>query len=319
MQRSASIDFAKIALAAMVVALHAEIFKETSDYLSFIFVNGFLRIAVPLFFIINGFYFYNIVAKGKPLLPWVKRMATLYAVWMVLYLPFYYPHHPHSIKEDVEFLLKLVIGYHHLWYLAGSLGAGLVLYWVRGWSDAKLLTAAVLLFLLGAAAQYVFNYVDSSHLVLNKLFNNYWLFRNFLLLGFPMYAIGFLIAKGRANALSDSTVLALTVLGVVALFVESSLIYFFHPVRDHFDNCFSLILACPAIFLFVQRRTGTLTTDLYAKVSTVIYFIHPYFIFALMGLVGMHTGTVLFLIAIGLSLLASPLVIALDRRLKLLL
>lgn len=319
MQRSASVDFSKIALAAMVVALHTEIFKETSDYLSFVFVNGLLRVAVPVFFIINGYYFYNIVAKGKPLMPWVKRMVTLYVVWMVLYLPFYYPHHPHSLKEDAEFVLKLAIGYHHLWYLAGSLGAGLVLYAVRRWSDAKLLTAAVLLFVIGAIAQYVFNYVNSSHLYLNKLFNNYWLFRNFLLLGFPMYAIGYLIAKGRAAALSDGAVLAWMIVGIVALLAESSAIYLFHPVRDHFDNCASLLIVCPAIFLFVLRRKGTLTTDRYAKISTVIYFIHPFFVFALMGLAGMHTGTVLFAISIVLSLLACVLVIPLDRRLKLLL
>ena len=91
MMRNAYLDYLKVGLAVMVVALHAGIFQEQSAYLSYLFVNGCLRLAVPVFFVINGFFFFNVMNRNKSVFAWINRMLILYVVWMLIYSPFYYP------------------------------------------------------------------------------------------------------------------------------------------------------------------------------------------------------------------------------------
>ena len=57
MARNISLDITKILLACMVVALHVGIFIDLNPVSYQITVNGLFRIAVPIFFIINGFFF----------------------------------------------------------------------------------------------------------------------------------------------------------------------------------------------------------------------------------------------------------------------
>ena len=60
MGRNLSIDVLKIILAIFVVFLHMNFLKETYPLMSFLLVNGIFRIAVPVFLVITGFYFFHI-------------------------------------------------------------------------------------------------------------------------------------------------------------------------------------------------------------------------------------------------------------------
>ena len=55
--RNLSLDYMKVLLAFFIIFIHAGLFYDFDESLSYIFVNGVFRIAVPLFFIINGYYF----------------------------------------------------------------------------------------------------------------------------------------------------------------------------------------------------------------------------------------------------------------------
>lgn len=316
MHRSASVDFFKLLLAFCVVALHAHIFTESSTFLSFIFVNGILRIAVPLFFMLNGYYFYNLLYRKLPVGPWVKRMAFLYALWMVIYAPFYVPTDFHSHIEMMKFLITLVVGYHHLWYLIGTLGAGGVLYFLRKKTDAQIFYTAIVLFAIGVVMQYVFDYGHSTHESINHLFNQDWMFRNFLLLGFPMFALGYLLAKDprRLSIFSRQEAIGFASAGLVLLLIESGGNFFLHRIHDNFDNCAALILVCPFIFMLVLKMPGVLATDKVSKISTVIYFIHPLIISALTSLAFLPLGSSLAIAAVVISLLLAPAALKLNTR-----
>ncbi|HBS7058692.1 TPA: acyltransferase family protein [Klebsiella pneumoniae] len=51
-----SLDTLKLILSVMVVFIHSRIFLDSSLILDAFTSNGFFRVAVPIFFIINGYY-----------------------------------------------------------------------------------------------------------------------------------------------------------------------------------------------------------------------------------------------------------------------
>lgn len=70
MERNISVDILKLVLSFMVVGLHTNFLRDLSFPVGYVLKNGFFRMAVPLFFIINGYYFYNIFTENKKLF-WV--------------------------------------------------------------------------------------------------------------------------------------------------------------------------------------------------------------------------------------------------------
>jgi hypothetical protein len=120
--RSLSIDILKIILAAFVVCLHIHIFRDSFPSVSYVLVNGFFRIGVPVFLIISGYFFFFIDDISR-LKKWSVRILLLYIIWSAVYFPFW--------KEDDNYILNILFGYHHLWYLIGTFFAGLLLFTVR--------------------------------------------------------------------------------------------------------------------------------------------------------------------------------------------
>jgi len=54
MERLKYLDYFKVLLALMVVGLHAEVFGGRESLLGYLLVNGVVRSAVPVYFLING-------------------------------------------------------------------------------------------------------------------------------------------------------------------------------------------------------------------------------------------------------------------------
>ncbi len=103
MGRNLTIDVLKIVLAFFVVFLHMNFLKETLPTLSYVFVNGLFRIAVPIFLVITGFYFFHI-DDFKKLKKWLFRTFILYAIWMLLYISYW--------KDSDQIFLTIIFGYH---------------------------------------------------------------------------------------------------------------------------------------------------------------------------------------------------------------
>lgn len=84
--RNQAIDLMKLILSVFVVLIHAEV--EIGIF------NPFLRMAVPLFFMTSGYYFFQKVGSDKsikeatPILAqFLKRNMKLYGFWFVVLLP----------------------------------------------------------------------------------------------------------------------------------------------------------------------------------------------------------------------------------------
>ena len=264
MGRNLSIDVLKIILAFFVVFLHMNFLKETYPALSYILVNGLFRIAVPVFLVITGFYFFHIDNKVK-LKKWLFRTFLLYAIWMLIYISYW--------KDNEQIWLTVIFGYHHLWYLIGTFFSGIILYFLRNQNSKLLIVLAVGFFLLGYGVQVLGNlhYFKNEN---DSVLNMYLLYRNFLFVCFPFLTIGFLINKHKVDLSEYKNSSPLVILSVLCVVAEAFFNYK-NISSESTDILFSLIFASPLLFLYCQKIYIKTTSKILASFSTAIYVVHP--------------------------------------------
>lgn len=77
-ERNQLADFARVFMAFIVVAIHVNIFYE-HPALNKITVDGFFRIAVPFFLMINGYYFHENISHVESFKKWLKRGIVFFS------------------------------------------------------------------------------------------------------------------------------------------------------------------------------------------------------------------------------------------------
>jgi hypothetical protein len=268
MQRNLANDSLKLILAILVIGLHANLFFDISPLANQLFVNGLTRIAVPTFFVINGYYLSGAIKDKAGFTSWAKRIALGYAFWMAVYSPFYLPALGQAPASIIYNLTRYIIfGYYHLWYLCGLLYAVALLFTLRNKSDKTLAVTALMLFLIGAVIQY---YIFYSGVTLP-----YFVYRHFLFFAFPMVTAGYLIRKGYGSEVSDTKIKNLLFAGFLLLLVEVCIAYIFRVNASGIDIFLSLILIGPMLFIITNRTQKTIGNDHLSKLSSAIYFLHP--------------------------------------------
>jgi len=313
MQRNITLDILKIVLASMVVAMHSGFLDDISNLGHYITVNGFFRIAVPIFVLINGFYFYNNV-KQKTILNWFKRVFFLYLFWMFFYSYFWF-----KLNSPFHTISSFIIGYFHLWYLPGMIAAASILLLLKNLSLKVIITTIIITFFTGVAIQYFGNYHIINNDLTDSIFNRTYVHRNFLLFVFPFFFIGYLINKFNVKEIMSLKLsIVLAAVGLCLLLIESYL-NFIHPLRDGgFDNFVSLILVCPAIFLLAIKFKIPSQNKELSYYATGIYFIHPIFL-RIYPRIFILDETILTFLTIISSGIASYFLIKINRKLKVIL
>ncbi|MDR3272742.1 MAG: acyltransferase family protein [Flavobacteriaceae bacterium] len=261
-ERNLSIDILKLILSFLVVGMHGSIFSDFSPFLSYIFVHGLARIAVPIFLIISGFYFFEIQTK-KQFQKWIKRLFLLYLIWMVVYFKFWF-----SLNYKIT-LENLIFGYWHLWYLIGAVEAFVLLWCIRNLKFQYLLFIAILCAFSGLFLQYNRNYNFTE--IFNPLYKFESAYRNGLFLCFPFVVTGYFINKYKiTKRYKNWTVLLLA--SVFLLIVEACFNY--THGKKGFDILFSLYFLCPLLFLYTSNLKYYSKRKTLSMYSTGIYLTH---------------------------------------------
>lgn len=264
--RSLSIDILKIVLAAFVVGLHMYVLRDSYPSLSYVLVNGLFRVGVPVFLIISGYFFYftdDLLRLKK----WSVRILLLYVIWSVIYFPLW--------KEDDSYLSNILFGYHHLWYLIGTFFSGLLLFALRNLSSKILVSLIVLFFCCG----YTIQFLGNSHYFngeIDTTLNLFPTYRNFLFVCFPFLGMGFLIRKLEIDVKRKPSIWVVIV-SVFLVTFESFLNYsvFNLSQKESIDLLFSLLIACPLLFLYCKNIAVKTDSKILASISTAIYLVHP--------------------------------------------
>ncbi|EJL72993.1 acyltransferase family protein [Chryseobacterium populi] len=307
MRRSLSIDVLKIILAFFVVFLHMHLLRDSYPKLSYVLVNGLFRIGVPVFLIITGYYFYHIDTAGK-LKKWLVRLFLLYALWSVIYIPFW--------KDDDSWILNVIFGYHHLWYLIGTFFAGIILFFLRKKSTVTLAAMSLILFCCGYGIQLLGNLHPFPGKADSTL-NAYPLYRNFLFVCFPFLSIGFLIKKLNTEVkLKPSLFQVLLVTGLVIFEAFCNYQFIGLNKKDSIDLLFSLMIACPLVFLYGKSKVLLSDSKILANLSTAIYLVHPLLMKLMLGRHFSAYETAVFIVVL---LIVSILLVYANRKIKYLL
>ena len=82
-------DGLRILLATLVVAIHTGPFSSLNLQLNSLFVNSVCRIAVPVFFIMNGYYLFSPGISIEKCGNYCLRLFKSYIIWSIVYLPIY--------------------------------------------------------------------------------------------------------------------------------------------------------------------------------------------------------------------------------------
>ena len=315
MERNKSLDALKLVLASMVLGIHTQFCMDISEIGTALTVHGIFRIAVPIFFLINGLYFHRVIVEGR-YLQWTKRFLILYAFWMVFYSYFWLTPLEPTLAGGVQLILTVLFGYLHLWYVSGVIGAGMILFLLRKAPSSVIGISILITYLSGVFVQYAgaFNLFKNS--ALDDLFDNYWAYRNVLLFAYPFFALGFLISKhSMQDFFSTRTTIITIVLGVVFLLLEASLNYLYTNNAGAKDSLLSLLLVCPAVFIFtIKRKTLSKGKEL-ALYASAMYFIHVLFLNAFSKFTHIRE-TKLTMVLIAVSVIAAMFLVKVHKKFR---
>ena len=196
------LDILKAFCTFCIMIIHAPIPGEIGMY-----IEALSRIAVPIFFMITGFFYVDTQAKKKELAQ-IKKMFWLCVYANALYLPWglvLNRHAGESIQAYVSkvFAPKALLEWlvfnqspfsGHLWYLGAILYALMIVYVLNRVCGDKssriLLVAAPFLLLINLALG---NY---SRLLFQREFSSI-LTRNFLFCGIPYFTLGYFLRKRK--------------------------------------------------------------------------------------------------------------------------
>ncbi len=304
--RNLGLDALRILMSVMVIGLHTNWLCALSPLWNQLTVNGLFRAAVPIFFIINGYYLADAFQAGRVRL-WLVRVLRIYLFWTIVYLPAYWPPSHSGATALVAFVANLVLGYWHLWYMAALAMGGAVLWLLRARSGQQLLWIAVGLFAFGMMLEIAKLDVGIPMPVRA--------YRSFLFDALPFLLIGY-VARRDEVYLARSTIWTLAAVGLIALMFECFAQSRFAVSATAPDLHLSLLVLCPAVFLMALNLPFRTSSDRYAKASAAIYFSHLGFM--LLGeRIGLLPGLQLFAFVLLLSGLACWPLIAVSRRFRL--
>lgn len=274
------LDVFKFVAALLILASHCLPLVQ-NDSFNFYYGQWFFRFCVPLFFISSGFFFTSFSQKTK--LKYIKRIAVLYLISNLIYLPQY------ATRDLGATLRNLILGYYHLWYLSALLIALILCYFLekafafRAVRKSYPFLIAVLI-LIGAfydEYQAVFTGLRDTALASGIGEWVEWLggARHALFFALPMILIGkFLYEYREKIRLSSPMCLLLLAASFLLSLLECMMLR--HFGGPYITNDITLVNYFPAVFLFLlsfslrpqaleARNTRTLR-----KVSDIVYVSH---------------------------------------------
>lgn len=292
MVRNTTLDYSKLVLSIMIIILHFPLGEFGEYEVSFFYENVLGRMAVPIFFIINGYYLQNL--NFKKLKKYLTHLIIIYLVWQLFYMPF-------CMRSTFKsFIFDMIVGYEHLWYVSSLIGAAIIFYIYQKISDNKLLlfVISILLFAIG----YV---IQLSYL------HHYFLYRNMFFFAFPFISIGYLIRGIDVQKYKN--------LAYVTLIVALIFSYFeiHHITEAGSDLMISLLIVCPAIFILILAKSKYSESDSYiSDISAGIYFIHV-FLIKMVILIPTNVPIIYFMpFTILLSILFANIIVTANKRIN---
>lgn len=316
-------DVIKFVMAMMIVALHTLLFPDI--------LMPWLRIAVPVFFIISSYFFFKKINKASSqkeaqsyLLKFVKRSGILYLFWfLVLLVPtivlrrwFAEGFLPglgkmaFSILFDSSFVAS--------WFIMANIIGTCIIFYLRRYRIVGLLLGLMLYVICCMSSSWHGAFPDFNRW-LAEAFPGYCFYSSFPASIFWIW-IGEAASRNN-NPGKWQLWLIIAIIGAVMLFAEYRTLMSLQWIRDN-DSLVSLIILCPAIFMLAKSRPATYfeSSIILRKSSIIFYCVHGtiarmiLYYFKTHGNESAQVGVINFCITTTVCILATWLILRLAKR-----
>lgn len=313
-------DVLKIVLSIMIVLIHAKVLPNI--------LYPWLRLAVPLFFVMSSFFLFSKLNKETDTLKqqeiikvFVLRNLKLYLIWFIILLPITL-----DIKKyfvDYSFVKGIIVllrdflfssTFAASWYImALVLGVLLIYYSSRKVRNYLLLIIAMLVyFLITLTSTYQFAFLNGKLLYYYKLM--IVAPHNSFLVGLIWIMIGKLFAEKRINY-NQKINLLIIILSLVMLFLEWTLVKNMVNVVSK-DCYFMLIPLTISVFYYIVNIKPFFFEQslLLRKISTVMYVLHMSMIYILNNYLMIDNKIFILLIVIITGILLTIIIDYLSKK-----
>lgn len=310
MGRNITLDYFKVLFSLLVITIHIP-YAFQSDTFSFWWYisNGLARMAVPFFFIVNGYFFANKIDKPEAIKKYIIHLLIIYTTWFIIYLrPYIYQNEELNIINDLrlDILLETFFwGYFHLWYLPALIG-GIILLVILN----KLIKKSSIIIIV-ITILYIIGYI------LEPYKTSLYSVRNGLFMGLPFIALGYYLNKIDINKIKPQYIIPISAFFLLTLFIESSYAYRTLSTRDIY---LSLLPLCTSIFVLIIKFSKNVPPKKYyyylGYLSSAIYFSHVYIIFKTFTLFSDVSAMERLIIVIFTTIPISIIITYINKRIK---
>lgn len=275
-------DIAKVILCIMIVCLHCSLFPKI--------LFPWLRIAVPLFFMISSYFFFSKVQneeQNKDLLlkKYVNRNIKLYIFWLILFLPFTiiikgYFKKKNIIKGVILFVRDFLFSstFKASWFIMATVIATTIIYITSKYMKEKKIVVWSFIIYLIVCLRSSYMFLINNFDIVRIIFNKYDTIFTSSCTSFPVALIWIVCGKLFAEKKlkwNKKTNLLLFIIGSIGLWIEWVIV---KNISGNFKNdCYIFLLPlCVSIFKYiVELKPTTLKQSKnMRKISTITYASH---------------------------------------------
>ncbi len=279
------LDLLKFILSLMVVAVHTNLFPK--------YLYPWLRLAVPLFFIISS-YLLNIKIinspkeeKWKIIGKYLKRLLLYYLFWFIVLLPFTIDRRAvwfnNGIKNGIIICIKQLLfqsTFVASWYITATIIATPIVYKLsEKINDIFLLIVFIIIYFaccIISSYSYLYQNID----IIKKIISIYTEWFTNPILSFPVAFIfihlGKLFAENKYKIFNFKTIvyIILSIVFAICLYIEWR--YVFKVTKTLGNDCyFCIIPLCFSLFALIKTIDINLKNPkLLRQISNITYPLH---------------------------------------------
>lgn len=287
------LDYFRILCAIFVIAIHTAPLATINKEIDFAFTYILGRIAVPFFFMVTGFFFFQKISNDRQknvefLKSFILKITKLYLFSILLYIPVniytgYFTHGFRCINLVKDILFNGT--FYHLWYFPSViLGISISFILYRTFSTKVIYTIVSILFLIGLFGDSYFG-ISKSFVAINHFYHFIFAVfdytRNGLFFAPIFIMMGALIAKDKEQLISFKKSMSGFLLSAFFMIGEGMLLHTLNLQR-HNSMYFFLI---PSMFFLFQLllHLKISNNQKMRSISLWVYIIHPLCIILIRG------------------------------------
>lgn len=277
-----NLDIARYLSSVLIIIVHLGPFVKTSAFATFLLNNTLVRLCVPLFLMITGYFVIQKEEKEPNYVyRYIKSMLPMYIFWSLIYLPFGLSYIKDLALNPFLYPLTLVVAFvylgsfYHLWYFPALIVALLLIKFLRKYiSIPKIMLISFVLLLLGSFETYYGILPGFIQNIMDGYFKYFFTTRNFLFFALFYLSLGHYLGLKENAEIKHS--FRKTILFLFVFILE---IYIIHGIKRM--DCNILISAVPlsyyAFLTFLNTKKLPFIEFKFPlrSLSTYYYLIHP--------------------------------------------